>query len=190
MKPFKVAIIGAPSTGKTVLAMEVVVDLKKEGIIASFVGEYARNYMAKHKRNVEIPQDQFPILLRQLKRENEALSTQDVVITDNSTWLGVVYASLLVRKGTDREYSDLIHVGDLIEDTLPSDYALQYYVPRVFNIQKEKGRVQTEESEYDIIDRKIRGMIDLFNIPIVILPNDHKQWKDIIIADIKGKLSE
>jgi nicotinamide riboside kinase len=184
MKKLKVAIVGAPSTGKTVLAADVVNTLKKRGIVAMFVGEYARNWMAKHNRTPEVPTDQFPISLRQMRRETEFANSQDVLITDSSSWLGVIYASLLVRHGTDREESDLIHLMDLIEDTLPSHYDLQYYVPRVFPIQLEGGRWQTKEEEFDLIDRKIRGMIDLFNLPVKRLPDDPSLWIDIIVKDI------
>lgn len=181
----KVAIVGAPSSGKTVLAMDVVQQLKKKNIIATFVGEYARKWMSKHKRYTETIQDQFVILSRQRKRENETMRTQEVVITDCSTWLGAVYGSLLVRRGEKYMESDIIHLCDLIEDTLPSDYTLQYYCPRVFAPQLEKGRVQTEEEQYIGIDNRIKGMIDLFSIPVKILPEDHTLWTEIIVKDIQ-----
>ena len=188
MKKIKVAIVGAPSTGKTVLAADVVNVLKKKGIIAMFVGEYAKNWMAKHKRAPEVPADQFPISLRQMRRETELANSQDVLVTDSSNWLSVVYASLLIRKGTDHEDSDLIHLIDLIEDTLPSHYDLQYYVPRVFPVQSERGRWQTREEEFDLIDRKIRGIINLFNLPVRRLPDDYKQWVDVIVSDVESLL--
>ena len=180
----KVAIVGAPSSGKTALAMDVVTQLKKQSIVATFVGEYARKWMSKHKRFTETIQDQFVILSRQKKREDEAMRSQDVVVTDCSTWLGAVYGSLLVRTETDYEESDNIHLCDLIEDTLPSDYTLQYYFPRVFAPHLEKGRVQTEEEQYVSVDRKILSMIDFFHIPVKILSEDHTQWTNVIVKDI------
>lgn len=189
-KKLKIAVIGAPSAGKTALVLDVVSELKKQSILAQFVGEAIRIWRNEHGRNTEVPQDQFPVLLKQMKKEKEALLTQDVMITDNSTWLGAVYSSILVRQGTDREYSDLIHVVHLIQETLLADYDLQYLCPRVFKAHLEKGRIQTKEEEFDLIDRKIRGMIDLFNIPVVELPKDHKQWKNIIVEDILRKLDE
>ena len=191
MSNIKVSIVGAPSTGKTSLALQVVSELKKRHVVASFIGEYARNWMAKHKRQTEVPTDQFAIALRQAKRESELLANQDVIVTDSSTWLGVVYASLLVRKDTKYEFSDLVHVMDLLEDTLPSTYTLEYYVPRgVFPVQLEAGRVQTEEADFDLLDRKIRGMIDLFNIPVKILPKDNTKWLDIIVNDIIAEIQK
>jgi AAA+ ATPase superfamily predicted ATPase len=191
MEKIKVAILGAPSTGKTRIALEVVSELKKKSIISSFIGEYARNWMAKHKRFPEVPTDQFAIALRQIKRENEFIATQDVLVTDSASWLGIVYASLVVRHKTSYELSDLYHVMDLIEDTLPSDYTLHYYVPRgVFTPQLEGGRTQTTEEEFDLVDRKILGLIDLFNIPVKRLDKDHENWTGIIVNDIIDEIKK
>lgn len=136
----KISIVGAPSAGKTALALDVVHELKKKSIVATFIGEYARNWMAKHKRYPEVIQDQFAILSRQIKREAEIVGIQDVLVTDSSTWLTAVYGSLLVRHNTSYETSDIIHLNDLIEDTIPADYTLQYYCPRVFAPTDRKGK--------------------------------------------------
>jgi nicotinamide riboside kinase len=185
-----VALIGAPCSGKTVCALEVTAKLKKDGLIASFVTEYARQWMAKHQRFPEVVQDQFSIFRGQRRREYETMLSQEVVVTDCAAWLSVAYGSSLVRHGTDREDSDTIHLCDLIEDAVKHKYDLQYFAPRVFPLQTEDGRVQTDTKQIDDIEDRIKGTIKLFNFPVKFLPKDHTKWCGIITKDIQELVAE
>ena len=185
-KAYKIAIVGPPSTGKTTLAYEVTHKLKKMGKVATFCPEYVRRWMSKHDTVPSIVLDQFAILRGQLDLENDLAKTQDIVVTDVAAWLGPVYASMLVGKDpTKNEMSDWYHVTDLIEKSLKNKYDLVFLLPRVFKLQEEAGRVQTEEAQVDLIDRKIRAFITLFNMDVIELaPENLEGWSDFIISEI------
>jgi nicotinamide riboside kinase len=180
----KLAIVGGPGTGKTTLCYDVASYLKHRNGVAQLAIEYARRWKAKHGRWPNCIGDQAFIMRGQEDMENDYTPTQDILITDSSTWLCAVYAS---RYTQDR--SDMYHLMDLTEKALklyPS-YDYTFVAPRVFKLQSEPGRQQSDEAAARDIDERIRGFISLFNLSVVWLPEDHKKWIDVITDTIGFK---
>jgi nicotinamide riboside kinase len=109
----KVAIVGGPGTGKTTLCYDVASYLKKRDVVTQLAIEYARRWYAKHGRWPSCIGDQAFILRGQEDMENDYTPTQDVLLTDSSTWLCAVYATLYAKN-----HSDMFHVMDLTEKSL------------------------------------------------------------------------
>lgn len=187
----KVALVGGPGLGKTTAAMGIAAELKRRGVVATFVGEYARTWMAKHKRTPRAVEDQALIMRGQRRRETEAELTQDVVITDSTTWMCAVYSTTFLRNTQGKiDESGNISLNDVFEDALSEcdNYDLVFVLPRCFDIQKEPGRLQSSLSECEKVDAKILGFIHLFDIPHITLSDNPKKWVDEVVENITGRL--
>lgn len=91
----KIAICGAPSSGKTLTAKYISNILNIDfGINSLNTTEYATSFIQKYKRNPTF-NDQFMIWHSQSKRENDAQKTSDLVISDCPTFLSYIYGCLL-----------------------------------------------------------------------------------------------
>lgn len=175
----KIAFVGGPGLGKTTIAMDTAAALKKDSIVAGFVAEYARTWMAKHGRTPRNVEDQAMIMRGQRKREAEASLTQDVIVTDSTTWMCAIYASLYLRNSAGKiDYSGNVSLNDLFEDAIPESdgYDLTFVLPRCFGMPVEPGRMQISRSEGERMDAKIAGFVSIYDIPAVFLSTNPKKW--------------
>ncbi|MBR5940177.1 MAG: toprim domain-containing protein [Neisseriaceae bacterium] len=83
-------IYGAPATGKSYTAETLTALMNEHGIQTALVTEYATD-LIKQGRQDEL-KDQVKVTSEQLNREQEALKTANLVITDSPTRLGTIYA--------------------------------------------------------------------------------------------------
>ncbi len=91
----KIAIVGAPSSGKTVLARRVANTLAMLGYGVDTALEYARTYLVRYvkpsKRKRQDSLDQVMIYLGQKRREDD-LQNSEIVVCDSATFIPFVWA--------------------------------------------------------------------------------------------------
>jgi nicotinamide riboside kinase len=88
---FIVAIVGAESTGKTLLARGLAGSLRAQGRTVALVSEYLREFCDKHGRTPQV-QEQLHIASEQTRRIAKAAQTHDVVVADTSAIMIAVYS--------------------------------------------------------------------------------------------------
>lgn len=89
-----VAIVGAESTGKTVLARELQQALRAEGLRVALVDEWLRRFCDDHGRTPR-QDEQAGIARTQTRRIAEAATGQDIVIADTTALMTAVYSEIV-----------------------------------------------------------------------------------------------
>ena len=93
-QPFVVAIVGAESTGKTVLAAELRNALAAEGRRVALVPEYLREFCERLHRT-PVQAEQAHIAFEQTRRIAAAAATHELVVADTSALMIAVYSELV-----------------------------------------------------------------------------------------------
>ena len=104
-KPQKTKVINlyaGPGAGKTTAALQICLELKKLGINAEYVSEFAKDLIYDGKE--EMLKDQKLVTDGQYERLNRLRGKVDVIVTDSPLLLGQVYG----KKSVDKEYKDEI----------------------------------------------------------------------------------
>lgn len=104
-KPQKTKVINlyaGPGAGKTTAALQICLELKKLGINAEYVSEFAKDLIYDGKE--EMLKDQRYVTDGQYERLNRLRGKVDVIVTDSPLLLGQVYG----KKSIDKEYKDEI----------------------------------------------------------------------------------
>jgi hypothetical protein len=91
-KPIMVNLWAAPGVGKSSMAAMVFNVLKREGVRAELVTEFAKDLT--YEKNWAAFQDQFYVSAMQERRASRLIGQVDVIITDSPPGLGMVYASV------------------------------------------------------------------------------------------------
>lgn len=95
--PILIALLGAESTGKTVLAQELQASLAQHtGLRCALVGEYLRNWCNQMGRTPD-SNEQLKIAQTQAQNIEDQLSNHDVVICDTTPLMIAVYSDLLFQ---------------------------------------------------------------------------------------------
>lgn len=165
----KIAFIGTHGTGKTTIAHETVMMLKKRGIDAGLVSEVARQCPFPINKNTT-KKSQLWIILSQIVKEMEAEEIHDIVICDRSVLDGYCY---LVRK-----FERIKVIEELVKEHLKTYDKLIRVPLRGGFLKKDKKRsadknFQKEvDRQFDILLRELR--IKHYNL------NDYKTIKEIV----------
>ena len=104
-KPQKTKVINlyaGPGAGKTTAALQICLELKKLGINAEYVSEFAKDLIYDGKE--EMLKDQKFVTDGQYERLNRLRGKVDVIVTDSPLLLGQVYG----KKSIDKDYKDEI----------------------------------------------------------------------------------
>lgn len=104
-KPQKTKVINlyaGPGAGKSTAALQICFELKKRGINAEYVSEFAKDLIYDGKE--EMLKDQRYVTDGQYERLNRLRGKVDVIVTDSPLLLGQVYG----KKSVDKEYKDEI----------------------------------------------------------------------------------
>lgn len=89
MNTIIVNLFGEPSVGKSTVALEVTARLKKQGIKAEYVSEFAKDKVWEN--NAEVFNCQEYILGNQSFKIKRLIDKVDVIITDSPLFLSIVY---------------------------------------------------------------------------------------------------
>lgn len=95
-----VALLGAESTGKTALAMELAQTLQaRHGLRCTWVSEWLRHWCEQHGRTPR-PDEQAAIAAEQTRRISAACETHDIVVADTTAVMTAVYSQMLFEDGS------------------------------------------------------------------------------------------
>lgn len=95
----RVALLGAESTGKTQLSLDLAAGLRARGLQVAVVAEYLREWCVREGRTPR-PEEQLPIAQEQERRVDTAAGAHDVVIADTTSVMVAIYSAMLFADGT------------------------------------------------------------------------------------------
>ena len=146
----KICFVGAPSTGKTVLAKSLTGQLRKEGYTAELAREYARDFIV-HYGPMKEAADQFLIFQGQKQREKETEERNpDFVVCDCATFLSYVYTFLYEPPKSDKKswkkYKMVSKI--LLNEVKPriSDYDYVFFLPVEFKPEEDGTRLYKDKA--------------------------------------------
>lgn len=159
----KVAIMGAPSTGKTTLAKELSIHLLyRKGRLAEYIDEYARQFVAKFGTPTIF--DQYFFFEQQLKKERAVSEKTEFLVTDSPFYLSYIYGSKVMNRESEK---DRLYFHALVERLLEhlNDYDHVIYLPADDRCLQDDGmRIHTSVFDQKDVDDRIRGFFSIYNI--------------------------
>lgn len=94
----KIALLGAESTGKTQLSVDLAIALRARGKRVTVVAEVLRKWCQREGRTPR-PDEQMPIAQEQEKRVDDAIAHSDIVISDTTSLMVAIYSGMLFNDG-------------------------------------------------------------------------------------------
>lgn len=189
----KIAIVGAPSSGKTVLAHGVIETLKLRHIPAVFAGEAATKFIL----TCGVPQDiaDQHTIVRWQHQEEENTPENSIVVCDCATFLTYIY-TLRMHPKEDSEETRKRHnfylklVYDICRDTMKT-YDYIFLTPLEHGYHQDGVRWQKNEEEAQEIGRQIKGFLQSELIPFYEVSGTQDERKkkilDIVLKDLPEK---
>jgi len=179
-----ITIIGAPASGKSTLAGDVHVELKKMGENSIFIGEAATDYIAEYGVPTS-PSDQLVIFYKQCNREKVYVGTKDYIICDSSGILNYFYfRSLFSNKLSNKDIAIINHMQNEILKTI-NQWDHIFYIPPILD-NTEDGIRYHKKDDIVKIDGLIRFYLELENISYVDLSSvPISERKNKIVEEIK-----
>jgi nicotinamide riboside kinase len=95
----KIALLGAESTGKTRLSLELAGHFRAQGRRAEAVSETLREWCERAGRTPR-PEEQLAIAEEQERRVEAACARADIVIADTTALMVAIYSAMLFEDGT------------------------------------------------------------------------------------------
>lgn len=141
---------GGPGAGKTTACMEIAATLKKRGLVAEYVQEYAKE-LAWEGRNELLDgseSSQRKILEEQYNRMMRLEGKVDAIITDAPLLLNTVYNRQLTpeyEKEVVQKYNEFNNFVFVVQRDADASY-------------EQDGRLQTSQ-EAKVIDEKIKELL-------------------------------
>jgi len=106
MKSKLIGFIGAPGTGKTILACAMKEYFMLKKVSTDVCTEYAREFVLKYGFP-QHPYTQYRITTKQICREDLLSSgSNEYVFTDSPVWLGYIFSLVNAKKDYDKETRD------------------------------------------------------------------------------------
>lgn len=170
-----VNMMGGPGAGKSTMAASVFSELKWKGYEVELVTEFAKDKVWEEA--TKILENQLYIFARQEQRVNRLDKKVDIIITDSSILLTLIYAQ------------SEIHKSGLFKDLVIAEFN-KYRNLNIFlnrnNHFVENGRNHTLEESIKI-DSNIKQLMDDNNVPYDEL-NFEKNTVDTIVKYIQDTL--
>lgn len=161
--PLIVAMYGGPGTGKSTTAALVFGALKQQGYNVEFVSEIAKGFTWEERWHTLTFQPY--VIAKQLRDYDRLKGKVDVIVTDTSSLLGLVYGKV---------NPDHPEVTQAFNNWVTADWAarrtLNVLLERSASIPYEpSGRYQTEQ-EAQGLDQRIRGLLMGLSVPLMTVP--------------------
>lgn len=166
----KIAIVGAPGTGKTTICRGVALELGKKGFNVGQAAEFAYDYCNEYGQPTHWL-EQMEIFKGERKRE-KSLKHCDFIVCDAAMFLAIVYMRLMTpqkgdfRGDVNRYYSELkkyrFAEKELFGYTqeVEDEYDYIFFLPKEFPMKKDGVRWQKDDKEAEDISRRIKGLLD------------------------------
>jgi hypothetical protein len=161
----RINFYSGPCCGKSVMAANVFLELKKRNKNVELIQEYAKE-LAYDKINIK-PYDQLTIFAEQVSREYRVLhSSEDIVcVSDSPIMLNIPYA----RKYGFNNWKSLVEIAKSFELDYPS---VNFYLTRRDCPYSTIGRYETKD-EAELMDTLIYNFLREHNVPVIeVLYND------------------
>ena len=175
-KPIVVNLFGAPGAGKSTGAAEIFSALKKAGINAELILEFAKDKTWEH--NMKALSVQEYVFGKQSYRLARCRDDVDVIVTDSPLPLSIIYNT---NPALDISFErTVINIFETYEN-------MNYYVNRV-KPYNPKGRNQTE-SESDALATPIKNLLYENYISYTEINGDDEGHKSVVkdvLYKIKG----
>lgn len=174
--PLVIGFAGQPGAGKSTVAASVFSILKKNGINAEFVSEYAKD--KTWEGNMCALRCQEYVFGKQSYKLARCRDDVDVIVTDSPLFLGLLYNNNPVL---DESFEKVVM------NVFNSYNNMVYFVNRVKKYNP-KGRNQTE-SESDEIGIKTKELMNRLKIEYKEI-DGNSSGEDIVILDVFHKLAD
>lgn len=166
-----VEILAGPGTGKSTLAHGLVSKMKKLGYNVEYVSEYAKELLYLESNMIKY---QMQVFSEQLWRLRTLEDKIDVVVTDTSLLLGLIYS-----KEKNPYFEDMM----MWEHN--QYHNLTYYLEREDLVYQPHGRFETEEQAKEI-DTRLISLLDKHGIGYKSIKREGA--KKTILSDIDAIL--
>lgn len=173
-KPIVINLFGPPGSGKSTGAAEIFAALKKLGINAELVTEFAKDKTWEH--NATALGCQEYVFGKQSYRLARCRNDVDVIVTDSPLPLSIVYNNSQAL-GT--------YFNQVVLNVFNTYRNFNYYINRV-KTYNPKGRNQTE-AESDALGEPIKNLLAMSGIEYRMVNGDDEGYQSII-NEIKGVL--
>ena len=174
--PIVVGLAGQPGAGKSTMAAGVFSILKKNGINAELVTEYAKD--KTWEGNMCALRCQEYVFGKQSYKLMRCRDDVDVIVTDSPLFLGLMYK-------TDPALDE--NFDNVVMNVFNSYNNMVYFVNRVKKYNP-KGRNQTE-AESDEIGIKTKELMKRFGVKYTEIDGDGI-GESIVVRDVLRKLGE
>jgi energy-coupling factor transporter ATP-binding protein EcfA2 len=180
-----VAILGAPSSGKSTLATAIHHGLKISKRNSVFVGEAATDYIAEWGIP-DTPTDQIIIFYKQLGRERMYVGSKEFIICDSSSILNYFYfRSLFSPNLSLKDIATINHLQKEILKSLSQWHKIYYVPPFLEDDDQNDGIRYHNKEEIMKLDGIIKNYLELERIPYVDLSGIPMQERDKwVLADL------
>lgn len=165
-------LFGGPGVGKSTLAAEIFVHLKKNRISCEYITEYAKDKV--WEESIKTLENQIYVFGKQQHKMFSVRNKVDVMICDSPLPLSIIYGD--IERDTN--------LYKLIIEEFNKYDTMNFYLSRE-TLYESSGRYQTEEGA-KLIDIKIKQLLVTNNINII----EHNINDNIekIIEKIKEKI--
>jgi adenylate kinase family enzyme len=166
-KPIVVNLTGAPGAGKSTGAATIFAELKKLGINAELVTEFAKDKTWEH--NMTALNCQEYVFGKQSYRLNRCRDDVDVIVTDSPLPLGLIY-----NTNPALDY----HFEQVVMNVFNTYENINFFINRV-KPYNPKGRNQTAE-ESDQLSLCIKDLYKNLNIGYIEINGDNEGYSKAI----------
>lgn len=168
-KPLVINLFGAPGAGKSTGAAIVFAELKKRGVNAELVTEFAKDKTWEH--NAMALGCQEYVFGKQSYRLARCRADVDVIVTDSPLPLSLLYVSDPALLGDGAFQKVVMNVFNSYNN-------LNYYVNRV-KPYNPKGRNQTE-AESNALAAPLKSLLELNNIAHTDINGDDEGYAAVV----------
>ncbi len=151
-----IAVLGAESTGKTLLARAVAGRLQQRGVAAILVGEVLREWCDREGHTPR-PEEQAAIAAEQTRRI-AAAAAQGVAVADTTALMTAVYSDILF--GDDSLYADALAAQRGYPITLLTALDLPWVAD---GLQRDGAKVQGP------VDARVRAALTRAGVPFTVV---------------------
>ncbi len=151
MKTKKIGLVGGPSTGKSILAAQIYIELRKLNKDARLVLEYATEYIGRFGPP-KTALEQLLIFLGQREAENRWWNKCEYEIVETPAFLSCIYARLeraetIAIYGKEKCRHLIKKMDDWARETSIPTFNLLLFLPPLWKFVRDSVRTQNSKTE-------------------------------------------